>query len=264
MTSLLEVTNMSVRYPIYTGLFGKLTDWFTAVDAVNFSIEAGQCLGLVGESGCGKTTCSRAILGLLPISAGTVSSEGKPIDFDNPQALRDWRRQIQIIFQDPYSSLNPRMNVRDIIAEPLINYRVGTKAEAHKRVAELMDRVGLRQEHMQRYPHEFSGGQRQRIGIARSLALQPKILICDEPVSALDVSIQAQIINLLGELQKDLNLALLFISHDLAVVHHLADHVAVMHQGKLVEAGERETIFTDPQQDYTKKLLAAVPSVPRQ
>lgn len=262
MSIFLQVSDLLVRYPIYKGILSRQSGWFTAVDEISFSIEAGQCMGLVGESGCGKTTCSRALLGLLPINSGSVSFKGKKVDFADKHALRDWRRNIQIIFQDPYSSLNPRMNVRDIIAEPLINYKTCTKLEAHKRVEYLADRVGLRPEHLQRFPHEFSGGQRQRIGIARALALDPEILICDEPVSALDVSIQAQIINLLRELQSELDLAMLFISHDLAVVHHLADHIAVMKDGKIVEYNERAAIFEDPQNDYTKTLLSAVPQLP--
>ncbi len=262
MNTLLTVNNLSVRYPLKSGLFGRNKSWFTAVDDISFEIEAGSCLGLVGESGCGKTTCSRALMGLLPMSTGQVCSDGKQIDFKDKESLRAWRRQIQIIFQDPYSSLNPRMNVRDIIGEPLLNYAICSKSEAHKQVAALMDRVGLRTEQMQRYPHEFSGGQRQRIGIARALALKPKLLICDEPVSALDVSIQAQIINLLRELQSDFNLGMLFISHDLSVVHHLANHIAVMHQGNIVETNSREALFHNPQQAYTQQLLAAVPSLP--
>jgi len=262
MSALLELKEISVRYPLHSGFFGRRSGWFTAVNQVSFSIDAGQCLGLVGESGCGKTTCSRAILGLRNLSSGSIYSNGRQIDFNNKQSLHQWRSQVQIIFQDPYSSLNPRMNVGDIIAEPLVNYKICSKSEAHKRVSELIQRVGLRSEHMQRYPHEFSGGQRQRIGIARALALKPKILICDEPVSSLDVSIQAQIINLLRELQQEFNLALLFISHDLAVVHHLADQIAVMKDSRIVETGSRTEIFQAAQNEYTQQLLAAVPQLP--
>lgn len=262
MKPLLSVEELLVQYPLYSGIFAKHSGYFTAVDHISFEIQAGECLGLVGESGCGKSTCSRALMGLLPISNGRVLFQGQAIDFDNKQTLRDWRRNIQIIFQDPYSSLNPRMNIRDIIAEPLLNYRVCSKDEAHQKVEYLVRRVGLRPEHLQRFPHEFSGGQRQRIGIARALALDPEILICDEPVSALDVSIQAQIINLLKELQHELDLGMLFISHDLSVVHHLAKNIAVMKDGVIVEHNDRDSLFNEPQHAYTKTLLAAAPQLP--
>ncbi|NRA38626.1 MAG: ABC transporter ATP-binding protein [Planctomycetes bacterium] len=261
MSAILEAHNLKVSYPIQRGFFGKRCGEFIAVDDVSFILERGSCLGLVGESGCGKTTCSRALLGLLPLQSGSILGDGKKINLADQQSLRAWRRNIQIVFQDPYSSLNPRLTVQFIIAEPLINYRICSREEALKRATVMMEKVGLRPELGQRYPHEFSGGQRQRIGIARALIIEPKILICDEPVSALDVSIQAQIINLLRELQKELDLAMMFISHDLAVVHHIADNIAVMHQGKIVEHGLCSQVFQDPQHDYTQTLLDAVPKI---
>jgi oligopeptide/dipeptide ABC transporter ATP-binding protein len=257
--ALLEVTDLKMHFPMTTGIFSKTTGHVRAVDGVSFSLDAGETLGLVGESGCGKTTVSRSLLRLIEPTSGSVVFDNVDILKLNPKRLRQMRAELQIIFQDPFSSLNPRMTIESIIGEPLRNHRRLSKKELRENVAHLMDKVGLLPEQANRYPHEFSGGQRQRIGIARALALNPKVIICDEPVSALDVSIQAQVINLLVRLQEELGLSYLFIAHDLSVVEHISDRVAVMYLGKIVEMTSDKELYSDPQHPYTQALLSAVP-----
>ena len=260
MTALLDVTDLKKHFPIRTGLFGRQTATVQAVDGVSFTVAAGETLSIVGESGCGKSTVGRAILRLTDPTAGTVSLNGQRIDQLSPARMRPVRRRIQVVFQDPYSSLNPRMRVRDVLAEPMANFGIATNAaELDDRVAALMDKVRLPRDAMRRFPHEFSGGQRQRIGIARALAPGADLIVCDEAVSALDVSVKAQIVNLLSDLQDELGLALLFISHDLAIVEHLTHRVAVMYLGRIVELADRATLFADPAHPYTRALLSAVP-----
>ncbi len=256
---LVEVDGLKTYFPIRRGLFSKVAGQVKAVDGVNFKIAPGKTLGLVGESGCGKTTVGRTILRLIPSTEGKVKFNGLDV-FDQPRhVIRKLRRDMQIIFQDPYGSLNPRMTIGNIIGEALTVHRLAKGSKRRDRVAKLLDKVGLTQHHANRYPHEFSGGQRQRIGIARALALEPKFIVCDEPVSALDVSIQSQIINLLEDLQKDLKLTYLFIAHDLAVVEHISDFVAVMYLGRIVEYADRREIFKNPLHPYTKALMSAIP-----
>lgn len=233
-----------------------------AVDNVSFTIEAGKTVGLVGESGSGKTTVGRTILKLIPATSGRVNFDDREILPLSEREFRPLRRQMQMIFQDPFGSLNPRFTIGEIVAEALeIHFPEMSRSDRTARVAELLQLVGLRADMMRRYPHEFSGGQRQRIGIARALAVEPRFIVCDEPVSALDVSVQAQIVNLLQDIQEQFGIAYLFIAHDLAVVEHISDHVLVMHHGKIVESASAEAIYHDPQNDYTKTLLAAVPSI---
>jgi peptide/nickel transport system ATP-binding protein/oligopeptide transport system ATP-binding protein len=257
---LLEVRNLKVWFPIRTGVFRRHTDDVKAVDGVSFSIEKGTTVGLVGESGSGKTTIGRALLKLHPATAGEVLFEGTDVLPMRESEFRPYRRRMQMIFQDPFGSLNPRLSIVQIVGEALeIHFPAMSREERRARVAELMRQVGLKPEMMERYPHEFSGGQRQRIGIARALAVKPDFIVCDEPVSALDVSVQAQIVNLLQDLQDELGLTYLFIAHDLAVVEHISDQVLVMYHGKIVESASAEQIYENPQHDYTRKLLAAVP-----
>ena len=257
---LLEVRDLQVYFPVRTGVFRRHTGDVKAVDGVSFSVEPGTTVGLVGESGSGKTTIGRALLKLIPATAGEVKFEGKSLLPMSEGEFRHYRRQMQMIFQDPFGSLNPRLSIFQIIGEALeIHFPAMSREERRGRVAELLRQVGLQPEMMERYPHEFSGGQRQRIGIARALAVKPKFIVCDEPVSALDVSVQAQIVNLLQDLQDELGLTYLFIAHDLAVVEHISDHVLVMYHGKIVESAPAEQIYENPQHDYTRKLLAAVP-----
>lgn len=258
--SFLEVNNLKVHFPIRGGFFGRTLAHVKAVDGVSFSIEKGKTYGLVGESGSGKTTTGRAIIGLNKITSGNVLFEGQDIT-NLHKASKDVRRDIQMIFQDPYSSLNPKKRVIDIIAEPLRNYEKLTKGEEIKRVQELLDLVGLSPESILKYPHEFSGGQRQRIGIARAIALKPKLIIADEPVSALDVSVQAQVLNFMQDIQKELGLTYLFISHDLGVIKHMCDQIGIMYKGRYVESGTRDDIFDSPQHIYTKRLVAAIPDI---
>jgi len=256
---LLEVKNLKKYFPVRSGVFSRVSAWVKAVDDVNLDIYSSETFGLVGESGCGKTTVGRTILRLMEPTGGEAVFEGKNVFGMDARELRQTRRRMQIIFQDPYSSLNPRMTVGSIIAEPLKIHGIAKGADLDNRVCQLLSRVGLRAEHRSRYPHEFSGGQRQRIGIARALALNPRFIVCDEPVSALDVSIQAQILNLLKDLQDEYQLAYLFITHDLNVVEYLAHRIAVMYLGKLAEVAPAQTLFHDPKHPYTQALLSANP-----
>jgi peptide/nickel transport system ATP-binding protein len=261
---LLDVRNLKKYFPIQRGLFKRVTGHVKAVDGVSFFIRQGETLGLVGESGCGKTTAGRLVLRAIEPTEGQVfyRRDGEMIELTpiKRRGMKPFRREMQIIFQDPFSSLNPRMTVMEIIAEPLLIHGVASKDEIRARVRELLECVGMRVQHMNRYPYAFSGGQRQRIGIARALALKPKFIVCDEPVSALDVSIQAQVLNLLHDLQKDLELTYLFISHDLSVVEHISDRVAVMYLGSIVELAPSEELYANPRHPYTEALLSAVPS----
>ncbi|AWB25487.1 peptide ABC transporter substrate-binding protein [Methylobacterium currus] len=257
---LLAVNDLRKHFLLGGGLLGRNARSLKAVDGVSFTLEKGETLSLVGESGCGKSTVARGLMRLFPPTSGQVVLGGRRIDDLSAGALRPLRRRIQMVFQDPFSSLNPRMRVRDILAEPIRNFGLAkSRADLDGRLAALMERVGLPREALSRFPHEFSGGQRQRIGIARALAAEPDLIICDEAVSALDVSVKAQIVNLLQDLQKELDLALLFISHDLAIVEHMTHRVAVMYLGKIVEIGPRREIFLAPRHPYTRALLSAVP-----
>jgi peptide/nickel transport system ATP-binding protein len=256
---LLEVNGLKKHFPLKGGMFGQSRGKVYAVDGVSFSVSKGETLSIVGESGCGKSTVGKAILRLFPITDGEVMLDGERIDNLSPRGLRPMRRRVQVVFQDPFSSLNPRQRVRDIIGEPIVNFGLAGGSELEDRVAALMDKVRLPRDAMHRFPHEFSGGQRQRICIARALAPGSDLIICDEAVSALDVSVKAQIVNLLSDLQDELGLALLFISHDLAIVEHLTHRVAVMYLGKIVEVSDRSTLFATPHHPYTRALLSAVP-----
>lgn len=256
---LLTVRDLKKYFPIHGGLFGRQVGTVQAVDSVSFGIKHGETLGLVGESGCGKSTTGMLVLRLLEMTAGQVLFEGQDVGKMNQQELRDFRRHAQIIFQDPYASLNPRMSVGDIIAEPMMLHRIASGVDRTKKVEELLKVVGLGPHHARRYPHEFSGGQRQRIGIARALAVQPKLIVCDEPVSALDVSIQSQILNLLVDLQEQLGLAYLFIAHGLNAVKHISDRIGVMYLGKMVELAEGDELILNPLHPYTKTLISAIP-----
>jgi len=256
----LEVEDLKVHFPIQGGVFGRTVDHVRAVDGVSFSIEKGKTYGLVGESGSGKTTTGRAIIGLNKIVSGKVIFDGQDIT-DMRRSKMDARRDIQMIFQDPYSTLNPKKRVFDIVSEPLRNYENLSRSEEKKRVGELLELVGLSPESIYKYPHEFSGGQRQRIGIARAIALKPKLIIADEPVSALDVSVQAQVLNFMQEIQKELGLTYLFISHDLGIIKHMCDRIGIMYKGRYVEEGTPDDIFKNPQHIYSKRLVAAIPDI---
>jgi oligopeptide transport system ATP-binding protein len=259
-TPLLEVTDLVKHFPIKRGvLIDREVDQVRAVDGVSFRVERGETLGLVGESGSGKSTACRAVLQLVKPTSGSVEFEGREIAGLGRRQMRPLRRQMQMIFQDPYASLNPRKRIGQIVGDPLKRQGVASGSELRRQVQELLERVGLSSEHYNRFPHEFSGGQRQRIGIARAVALKPKLVICDEPVSALDVSIQAQIVNLLDDLQDEFGLAYLFVAHDIGVVRHISDRIAVMNEGKIVEQGSADEVCERPKDEYTKKLLAAVP-----
>jgi len=259
---LLEVKDLRVWFPVHGGLLRRKVGEIKAVDGVSFTIEPGQTVGLVGESGSGKTTVGRSLLKLGPVTSGEVYFEGRNILPLREREFRPLRRQMQMIFQDPFGSLNPRLTCGSIIGEALTtHFKSMTAAQRRSRIADLLAQVGLKPEMASRYPHEFSGGQRQRIGIARALAVEPKFIVCDEAVSALDVSVQAQIVNLLMDLQEKLGIAYLFIAHDLAVVQHISDRVLVMHHGRIVESASADEIYSRPQHEYTKTLLAAVPQL---
>ncbi len=259
---LLEVQNLRTWFPVVGGVMRRKVSDIRAVDDVSFQVEAGRTVGLVGESGSGKTTVGRTILKLIESTSGRVFYNGRDVLPLSEREFRPLRREMQMIFQDPFGSLNPRFTIGEIVGEALeIHFPTMTRADRAARVADLLVLVGLKADMMRRYPHEFSGGQRQRIGIARALAVEPRFIVCDEPVSALDVSVQAQIVNLLQDLQEQFGIAYLFIAHDLAVVEHISDHVLVMHHGKIVESASAEAIYNDPQNEYTKTLLAAVPSI---
>jgi oligopeptide transport system ATP-binding protein len=273
-SALVEVRDLKVHFPVKSGLLQRVTSAIKAVDGVSFDIPRGKTVGLVGESGSGKTTCGRAIAQLVQATSGRITYDGVDLlritddDFLDPsyrisdKDFFSYRKRIQIIFQDPFNSLNPRMRIEQIVAEPLeIHFPLMSREQRRARIADLLQKVGLQAEHMDRFPHQFSGGQRQRIGIARALAVEPEFIICDEPVSALDVSVQAQIVNLLQDLQEELGLTYLFIAHDLAVVEHISDWVMVMTEGKIVEQADADSIYRDPQHPYTQKLLEAVPKL---
>lgn len=256
----LEVKNLKVHFPIKGGIFGRTIDYVKAVDDVSFSLEKGMTYGLIGESGSGKTTTGRAIIGLNKITGGNIVFDGK--DVTNERGRREsFRKDVQMIFQDPYSSLNPRKRVYDILKEPLRNFDNLTKTEEKKRILELLELVGLSPESIDKYPHQFSGGQRQRIGIARAVATKPKLIIADEPVSALDVSVQAQVLNFMQEIQEELGLTYIFIGHDLGVIKHLCDRIGIMYKGRFVEEGNTYEIFNNPQHIYTKKLISSIPDI---
>lgn len=258
-TPLITVENLKMHFPIYRGVVRRQVGAVHAVDGVSFKIQAGETLGLVGESGCGKSTTGRTILQLYHATSGKVLYKDKDLTVMKPEAVRLMRREMQMIFQDPYASLNPRMTVRDIVGEPLMAFGRASGKEIDERVAALLKLVKLNPDYAGRYPHEFSGGQRQRIGVARALALNPSFIVCDEPISALDVSIQAQVVNLLEDLQKEFNLTYLFIAHDLSMVRHISDRVAVMYLGKIMELTNRNELYANPLHPYTQALLSAIP-----
>jgi len=258
--SYLKVKDLKVHFPIKGGVFGRTVDHVKAVDGVSFSLEEGMTYGLIGESGSGKTTTGRAIIGLNKITEGDVYFNGKNITHERGRR-EAFRKEVQMIFQDPYSSLNPRKRVYDILKEPLRNFENLSKNEEKKRIDELLELVGLSPESVDKYPHQFSGGQRQRIGIARAVATNPKLIIADEPVSALDVSVQAQVLNFMQEIQEELGLTYVFIGHDLGVIRHLCDRIGIMYKGRFVEEGNTEEIFNNPQHIYTKKLISSIPDI---
>jgi peptide/nickel transport system ATP-binding protein len=256
---LVQVEHLVKYFPVRGGVLQRIQAWVQAVDDVSFSIKAGETLGMVGESGCGKTTVGRTLLRLVPATSGTVHFDGRDVFQANERELKALRRHMQIIFQDPFSSLDPRMPVGESIAEGLLIHGIGDRHTRHQFVVDTLRKVGLEEYHARRYPHEFSGGQRQRIGIARALALRPKFIVCDEPVSALDVSIQSQVLNILKELQHEFDLTYLFIAHNLSVVEHISDRVAVMYLGKMVELAARDELFRNPLHPYTQALMSAIP-----
>jgi len=256
----LEVNNLKVHFPVKCGIFGRTVDYIKAVDGVSFKVKDGMTYGLVGESGSGKSTTGKAIIGLNKVTHGEIIFNGNNVA--NEKGKREaFRKEVQMIFQDPYSSLNPRKQVYNILAEPIRNFEKLSKEQEKKRLKELLDLVGLSADSMYKYPHQFSGGQRQRIGIARAIALKPKFIIADEPVSALDVSVQAQVLNFMQDIQKELGLTYIFISHDLGVIKHLCDRIGIMYKGRFVEEGSTDDIFNNPQHIYTKRLVAAIPDI---
>ncbi|KGO31653.1 peptide ABC transporter substrate-binding protein [Oenococcus alcoholitolerans] len=261
MTELLRIEDLKVHFPIRTGFWNRITDYVYAVDGVNFSIEEGETYGLVGESGSGKTTIGSVIVGLEKATSGKVIYKGQDVTKASVRRKINYNRDVQMIFQDSVSSLNPRKTVYDIIAEPLRNFEHLDKNAEKKRITDLLDIVGLPQRTLYQYPFQFSGGQRQRIGIARAVATNPKLIVADEPVSALDLSVQAQVLNFMKDIQKEFNISYLFISHDLGVVRHMTNNIAIMHLGRFVEIGSRDDVFDDPQHIYTKRLLAAIPQM---
>ncbi|WP_289141182.1 ABC transporter ATP-binding protein [uncultured Brevibacillus sp.] len=264
-TPLLEVKGLQQHFPIKAGFLKRTTGHVKAVDGIDLTVYPGETLGIVGESGCGKSTTGRTILRLLEPTAGEVWFDGKDLAKLPKEEMRQMRKDLQMIFQDPYASLNPRMTIKQILLESLMVHNIGTKEERERTIEEIIQVVGLRKEHLNRHPHDFSGGQRQRIGIARALVVKPKLIIADEPVSALDVSIQSQVLNLLKDLKKEFNLTLMFISHDLSVVKHLCDRIAVMYLGRVVEIADKRMLFENPSHPYTRALLSAVPvAKPRQ
>jgi oligopeptide/dipeptide ABC transporter ATP-binding protein len=257
--SLLKVDDLKVHFPVYGGVFYRQLATVYAVDGVKLSIDEGKTLGLVGESGCGKSTLGRALLRLYKTTAGRIEFEGRDITQLKGQSMRELREHMQMIFQDPFESLNPRHAIGDILEEPFVIHKMGNALERRKKVLNLLDRVGMPADSIHKYPHEFSGGQRQRIGIARSIALSPKLIICDEPVSALDVSIQSQILNLLIELQQEMGMAYLFIAHDLSVIKHVSDQIAVMYLGRIVEISDSKDLYQQPMHPYTRALIDSIP-----
>jgi peptide/nickel transport system ATP-binding protein len=257
--NLVEIRGLKVYFEVKGGILKRTVGRVQAVDGVDLDIRRGEILGLVGESGCGKTTVGRALLRLIPATAGSVKFDGKDVFSLSAAELKPLRREMQLVFQDPYSSLDPRSRISEIVGEGLRVHGVTDRTERHHRVLKALEMVGLQEQHMRRFPHEFSGGQRQRIGIARALVLNPSFIVCDEPVSALDVSIQSQVLNLLKDLQQELNLTLLFIAHDMSVVEHLCDRVAVMYLGRIVEIASRDELFSNPQHPYTRALMSAIP-----
>jgi len=259
--ALLEVKDLKVHFPVHGGIFGRVVDYIKAVDGVSFSIDPGQTIGLVGESGSGKSTIGKSILGLTHITAGSIFFDGKDITKSVQKNRSPYRKSVQMIFQDVYSSLNPRKRVLDIIAEPLRNFEKLSTAEERKRIEELLSIVGMPPQAATKYPFEFSGGQRQRIGVARAIALKPRLIVCDEPVSALDLSVQAQVLNHLKDIQQELGIAYLFISHDLGVVRHMCENLVIMHHARFVETGTRDDIYNNASHIYTRRLIAAIPHI---